>query len=94
MESVSNNVGKGIKMLAINQILNQMRQRYPEYAFSFKDSPNNGFLEINVVDLHEDKMMVIEFKENQEPVVLLLMQNDGFERRECLTIMNQLLKLF
>jgi hypothetical protein len=86
--------GQYNKMRAIDQILNQMRQRYPTYAFNLKDSPNNGFLELSVLDLQEDSLMVIEFKENQEPVVLLLMQNDGFERRECGAIMDELLELF
>ena len=86
--------GQYDNMRAIDQIVNRMRQMYPNYSFTIRESPNNGFLEIGVLDLNRDNFMLIEFKENQEPVVLQLVGNDGFERRECGAIMDQLLELF
>jgi hypothetical protein len=38
--------------------------------------------------------MLIQFKENQKPVVLQLLENNGFNRKECGAIMNQMLELF
>lgn len=81
-------------MRAIDQIRNRMKQMYPSYSFTISDSPNIGFLEIKILDLYYDNFMVIEFKENQQPVVLQLLHNDGFERRECAAMMDQLLELF
>ena len=80
-------------MRATDEIENLMEQMYPNYTVTSCDSPNNGFLEIGVFGLNRN-FMVVEFKENQEPVVLQLVQNDGFERHECVAIMDALLKLF
>lgn len=96
-ESVSNNLGgagQHNKMLQVYQILFQMSERYPDYEFNFKDTANNGWNEFHVVDEEMGRLMVIEFKQNQKPVVLQLLKNDGFKSHECRAIMNDLLEFF
>jgi hypothetical protein len=52
-------------MLSANQIINQMNDKYnPDYIFTIHDSINNGFVEIRVSDVHQDKMMISNYKIN------------------------------
>ena len=74
------------------RVVNELKKFYDDYEFNVRYSEINGFIDITVS--YQDCSMLIQFKENQNPVVLQLLKNDGFERRECGTIMNLMLELF
>jgi hypothetical protein len=74
------------------RVVNELKKFYDDYEFKVRYSENNGFVDIMIS--YQGCSMLIEYMENQKPVVLQLLKNNGFERRECGAIMNQMLELF
>lgn len=74
------------------RVVNELKKFYHDYEFKVLYSEINGFIDIIVS--YQDCSMLIQFKENQKPVVLQLLENNGFNRKECGAIMNQMLELF
>jgi hypothetical protein len=74
------------------RVVNELKKFYHDYEFNVQYSDNNGFVSITI--FYQECSMLIEYMENQNPVVLQLLKNNGFERKECGAIMNQMLELF